>query len=351
MRQFYFILLLFFLPFSSNADIVIIEASGDSFDSALENAKKIAIENQSGVLINQNKRYSSENDKYEENINQITNAFIKSYKILSFSDNKIKVEFDIQKTKLSLKQDGGEINQKEVADIIESFESQYRQLKYLNNLQKALSAKVVSTDISLISTDISNLSIKIKLSWDPQWINEMVHTHEIIERDQSYYKKYELNDKFKESIVQGLFKVEPILAGIASLVLSGKSQKESNTKQLCIRLNQLDSTGSCFSNKVFFSNIPDYSSFAIKLISKNNDGKVIAENKMDIGRHDLYKQYYKNDTAKDFLIFKKRFNQPAVVINASNVSYANFSFNIDNKKLKNISTFDVVPQNVFPIFQ
>lgn len=169
------------LACSANAEQVTVDGYGETFDSALKNAKVAAVEKVTGTWINSQNR--AKDGKVSEDIAQYNGGVIKTYKVLSYVDKVVTIEADVDVVKDNrVASRTGDVPQ-ELRDSLSNIQDKRNAIagtmKYLNNKSNAFGATVTKVDY-VNRGDSTRVTLYGTLSWSPKWVSDLETLHQTI---------------------------------------------------------------------------------------------------------------------------------------------------------------------------
>lgn len=338
-------LLIFFCALVGNvyAKEIVVEAYGKTFDEALSNAKTIAIDMTNGSYINY-EQYLKDNHLYTEKITQIRNGKIINFDVLSFIDNKITVNFEVEKRERSKTLDNESYSldsiKEYLSDMLDWIKENQKKISALDEQGKPLVGKVKNIQL-LPGLEQTEVIFFADLNWNKQWVDS---SREILTVISSKEKKYRNLDKqLLLSIAQEIHKIDPILAGLFSSTIS--NVEENNKKMLCYKDGNFTGDVDCYYGNELLNQLPYFSDVPLKVIGYDKEKNQLYENNINISQHNLFRHIQKNEKLKTFPL-QKKFYSPAITIFPNNSHALNFQMSITNKILLSIDHFDIEFMNI-----
>ena len=332
-------LILFYAVLSNiNAKEIVVEAYGKNFDEALSNAKVIAIDIANGSYMNY-EQYIKDNQLYTEKITQIRNGKIINFDVLSFVDNKITVNFEVEKRERSktLEDKSYQLDSIKdyLTDMLDWIKENQKKISALNEQAKPLVGKIKNIKVvpGIKQTEVTFFA---DVNWNKEWL---VNSREILTVISSKEKKYRNLDKqLLLSITQEMQKIDPILAGLFSIAIP--NMEENNKKMVCYKDGNFTGDIDCYYGNELLKHLPYFSDIPLKVVGYDQEKNKVFENDLNVSQHNLFLHVQKNDKMKTFPL-QKRFYSPAIAIFPNNSQDLNFQMKLSNELLLNIDHFDI----------
>ena len=331
------LLLLCLVASLCNAEEVITTGYGDTFDSALRNAKVAAVEKVTGTWINS--EHKVRNGNLTEDIVQYNGGVIKKYEVLSYNNNEIKIRADVDVIK------DNRVGTKTV-NIPESMRSAlterqansdqiYKAVKSLDNKNKALRLDV--SNIEYVNKGASTqVFVSGKLVWIPKWQSDVRSLAETIDRKS-------LEDlKVAERVATGALNAAfPSAATFGfTAILSKMAEQQTNKTDdntICFSPYRNYINDDCYIMGVDFKAFTDY--LDIQTVGMINGVKKFSI-PMGINRTAFYEKFEQNAARSSYL--GGRYKNSTLAIYTNQEMDIHYSFTIPTKTLSEIDKFEFV---------
>lgn len=333
----HFLLSLMFLASVAVAEEVKVTGYGANYNSALENAKVIALEKGTGTfIIGEN---TARNGKVTEEIDQYNGGVIKKYEVVSHRSHSTGYEVTIVADVVPKDNTVRKNRTVPLAADWDDFEKRERIVNRLDNISKAIHAKVVNTQTTIGRYE-TNISGRVILSWQPKWITDMKALGSV------------MNDKGKTSnnvydgVSGGVINTLMTRGGfIGAMVGMGADS--------AIRPEQQRSTSMMYCFSQFYNSTFDCTNTGVEMTFPRNPKLTIVAkaNGRDVV---LYEQYldmtmYRYVSAGESLgttglirtSYQTRFNNPAFVVYEQESQVVDLTFNVENSIIKSVTEVGV----------
>jgi hypothetical protein len=166
-----------------NAQAVMVESNGygNTFESALKNAKIAAVEQVNGTWLSG--QVYSNNGKISEEIAQYNGGVIKSYNVISYFNNVVTISADVDIVKdnrmASKTGDVPQFIKDDLSFMQENYSKIEKSINYLNNKNNAFGVKLDGVEY-FNKGDITSLRLSGTVSWSPKWISDFESLHKTI---------------------------------------------------------------------------------------------------------------------------------------------------------------------------
>jgi len=320
-----------------NAEEVITTGYGDTFESALRNAKIAAIEKVTGTWINS--EHEVRNGILTEDITQYNGGVIKKYEVLSYSNKEIKIRADVDVIK------DNRVGTKS-AKIPESMRSGlkdrhansdqiYKTVKSLDNKNKALRVDVSNIEYVNKGTT-TEVFVSGKLVWIPKWKSDIRSLAKTIDR------KVLEDLKIAENVASGaLNSAFPSPATIGFTAILSKLAEEptniTDDSTICFSRSRNFIIDDCYIIGVDFKTFTDH--MDIETVAMSNGVKKFSI-PTGIDRTEFYEKFQQNDAKSSYL--GGQYKNSTLAIYTNQETNINYSFIVPTNKLSEIDKFEFV---------
>lgn len=327
------LVLLYFFASLCSAEEVVTTGYGDTFDSALRNAKIFAIEKVTGTWISS--EHFFKNGKTSEQIVQYNGGVIKKYEVLSYNNNEIKIKADVDVVKDNrVGTKSKDIPTEMRTALLEQQQNREKiqtAVKFLDSKTKALG--ITARDISYVNKgSTTEVTMKATISWIPKWISDVTTLGKTID----VYGKVsrDTHEKVSGSIVNAVYTTPlAIPAVFLHAVTRPESLELSDQNQLCF-VND-----SCYIIGVPFTMFDSDIRIQVDGLKENEKAYSTTIRFKDTN---LYEFIAAGDEKRGWLGSRITYNNPTVQINTNRQMNVTFSFVVDTKKLSEVDRFDFI---------
>lgn len=331
------LLLLCLIASLCSAEEVVTTGYGNTFDSALRNAKVAAVEKVTGTWINS--EHVVRNGNLSEDIVQYNGGVIKTYEVLSYTNNEVKIKADVDVVKdnrVGTKTTSIPNSMRaRLAEHQQNIEKIYKAVKSLDSKNKALRLDVKNIEYVNKGSD-TQVFISGNLVWIPKWQSDVRSLAETIDREDA--KDLRLIEKIAGGVVTY---VDPtkLTAGFTAILskLGDEQINKTDTNTICFSEHRPYLTDSCYIVGVDFKSFGD--SIEIKSVGIGNNGKVYSY-PMRIRSTGFYEKFKQDEPRISYL--GGRYKNSTMAVYTNQEMSINYSFMVPTNKLAEIEKFDFV---------
>lgn len=324
--------LVFVTPFVAAKEVVV-TGYGSSYNSALENAKVAALEKGVGTfLIGESKL---QDNKYDENIAQYNGGVIKTYDVSNHKMNEygheVTIVADVVPKDNTIRRSSSQIK-----PDFEEYEKRAKVVSKLNNVSKAIHAKVTSHAYKIGSSE-TTIYANVQLEWQPKWITDVKAFSDTLN------DPGETTNGVYENVSGSIVNTLTTRLGVAGALVG--MAVDSAVKPTRPELN--DRMMVCFSK---YSNASfDCSNFNVDMSFPRNP-KLVVVGRVDGKNVVLFEQYldmnmYRYVSAGESVQmegfirsnYKNKFYNPALLIYQNEIKKIDLTFNVKNSIIKSVS--------------
>lgn len=316
-----------------SAEEVITTGYGNTFESALRSAKISAIEKVTGTWISS--QHFVKNGKLTEEIAQYNGGVIKTYEVLSYSNNEVKIKADVDVVKDNrVGTKSKDIPTQMRTTLLEQQQNREKietAVKFIDNKSKAMN--FVTRDVSYTNKgSITEVTIKGTISWTPKWVSDVITLGKVID---SYGKvTQDTHDQVSGRIVNAMFTTPmAIPAAFLHAITRAESLELSDQNQVCFI------GGSCYVMGVPFRM---FNSDISMLVNGLRDNIKTYNTAIKFKDTNLYEVIAAGDEKRGWLGTRITYYNPTVQINTNTQMNVTFSFVLDTKKLSEIDKFEFI---------
>ena len=327
----------------SSATEVTVTGYGASYEDSLQNAKIQALEKVTGTWMNS--EHSYDNGKFDESIVQYNGGVIKSYEVISKTDNSVTIKADVEKNKTNVVS-GSSVNISETMrnELVRSAENNSqleKAIQTLNDKNKAFSAKVTKVNYTNFG-DQTQVTMIVNLGWNPKWISDVESLSKLI--DQKTSPTSNIRQAISAGAASGAISAfGPIGAIVSSILYSpvaGPEPQKSNERAICFGTTRRRTPSDCY-----IVNSPltefQYSSIRFEIEGMSNKVKVLSSNG-NIDNNTLYDNLYPGQQKRDIIGLKNSYSNPTVAIFKEESQNMTIQFLAPTSKLAQVDKFNFV---------
>lgn len=314
-----------------SAEQVVTTGYGDTFDSALRNAKIAALEKVTGTWISS--EHFVKNGKLTEDIAQYNGGIIKTYEVLSYNNNEVKIKADVDVVKDNRVGTKSKDIPTEMRTTLISQQQNHEKIqdavKFLDSKSKALG--FTTRNIEYVNKgSTTEVTIKGTISWIPKWVSDVTTLGKVID---SYGKvTRDTHEQVSGSIVNAVFTTPMAIPAVfLHAVTRPESLELSDQNQLCFV------NGSCYVMGVPFTMFDEDIRM---LVDGLHDNSNIYKTSVRFKYTNLYERIAAGDEKRGWLGARITYNNPTVQINTNRQMNVTFSFVVDTKKLTEVDRFN-----------
>lgn len=333
------LLVLLLISSSVFAKEVVVDAYGDTYESALKNAKIAAIEQVTGTWINS--EHKLKNNNYSEDIVQYNGGVIKSYKVLSYNGSTIKIKADVDVVKDNTVDNiqSSSIDAKK-REMLEHRRENYRKIKEsvdsLNDSSKALSFKPSNVEY-LNRGEVTRVVVRGNVTWIPKWKSDLKSL--VGEAGNPGSVENDIKQRVAGSFVHNLLMINPLAAGIASIpavkVASSDRQNDS-TPMICF-----SNRDNCHLIQTSVTRFQHKNSFRLDVIGRDFD-TAIFKRTIDFDRQNLWQYIYAGTTESGNFNVRYTYKNDALMINEDAVMPVQFYFDVKTSQLVEVDNLNYI---------
>ena len=328
---------LLFITSVAVAEEVKVTGYGSNYNSALENAKVLALEKgASTFLIGES---TAKNGHLTEQIDQYNGGIINKYEVVS--QQRTPIGFEVTIVADVVPKNNKVLHGKTPLNInYEEYEKREKIINRLDNVGTAIYAKVVNSQ-SKIGRYETTVRGTVVLTWQPKWITDMKSLGKVMN------DKGDTSNNVYENVSGGVINTLMTRGGFvgAMLGMGADSIIRPSTPP------PSDSMMYCFSQ--FYNSGFECTNAGVDLNFPRNPKLVIVA-KTDRGNVVLYEQYldmkmYRFVSSGDSIGttglirtgYKTRFSNPALIIHEQESQSVDLTFNVENSIIKSVTEIGV----------
>jgi len=312
------------LASTSFAAQVTVDGFGKTCDSALQNAKQLAVEKVTGTFITGSS--STDGKTYDEEIVQYNGGVITSYQV-----------------KETIKKDGCHVNltanveeKKDNRIVLNSAEfntdyNEYNKRKKVVNALDNLSSAMYATasNVRVAHKDgYVVVDADITLALQPKWVSDVRSFSTLLNEEGNAS-----NDLYRRShagVVGALMQSSPP-AAVALAIVGEESPPQTNENMMV-----------CFDGRDCMNVGADFD--RMRMVPKMS---IVGNNKV-VYEHFLFDnnlfEFIPAGTSKKYAVITRKYNQPAFIINTKNTQNMHISFRIDDSIAREIKKLEIYVQ-------
>lgn len=327
------LLALAFVSAFASAEEVTVTGYGANYTTALENAKVLALEaGTSTFIIGETKAYDG---KVTETIDQYNGGTIKSYKIISQTNNLLGYEVEIVADVVP-KKDNRVIRKSVELPDFQEFDARVKVTDRLNNIGHAISAVVENPRWS-VGRYSSTMNADVIMSFQPKWVSDVQAFSDVINEQGKVSNNAYRNTH--GNIVSMLLNVNPFVAVAVHQI--GQQTPIANTNEMMVCFAEYyNGSTECNNIGVNFDNIPRSPKLVIIATDKTNRDYILYQHMLDTKMYEFV-QAGESKTHRTFTSFKKTYYQPALILYTKETKRMNINFDVDNNLAKNLQSIKV----------
>ena len=319
---------------AANAEEVVVDGYGATYESALRAAKIAALEKVTGTWINS--EHYLRNNKADERITQYNGGVIKSYKVLSYVDNVVTIVADVDVVKdnrvtLNSTHEVSDDTRQKLLDRQQNF----------NNIRVAMDVMDGNSSMFFKQTgvqyvnrgEVTSVVVNGLIGWNKKWVSDFKSLLQTSGNRGDTVT--DTKQRVAGGVVHNLLMLNPLLAGIASIPLSKVQDEEviDNTPMVCF-----NSSGDCYKTQIGLRRF-EYGS-PIKLEVRGYREDLLVTNRAIVFRDtNLYENIPAGASRDMWHNGKEKFMNPTLMVNETNVMPVNFSFDMRTADLSRITSF------------
>ena len=314
-----------------SAEEVVTTGYGDTFDSALRNAKVAALEKATGTWISS--EHFLKNGKTSEQVVQYNGGVIKTYEVLSYNNNEVKIKADVDVVKDNRVGTKSKDIPTEMRTTLRNQQHNREKIqaavKFLDNKSKAFS--IVTRDVTYNNKgSTTEVTVKATISWTPKWVSDVTTLGKTID----VYGKVnrDTHEQVSGSIVNAVFTTPMAIPAVFLHALTRPESLElSDQNQICVVNDSCYVTGIPFT--MFDSDIRI-------LVEGLSDNSKIYNTSVRFKDTNLYESIAAGDEKRGWLGSRITYYNPTIQINTNRQMNVTFSFLADTKNLSEVDRFN-----------
>ena len=319
---------------AANAEEVVVDGYGATYESALRAAKIAALEKVTGTWINS--EHYLRNNRADERITQYNGGVIKSYKVLSYKENVVTIvaDVDVVKDNRVAMNSTHEVSDEDRQKLVD------RQRNY-NNIRVAMDVMDGNSSMFFKQTGVQYVNrgesttvvVNGLIGWNKKWVSDFKSLLQTSGNRGDTVT--DTKQRMAGGVVHNLLMLNPILAGIASVPLSKVQEEEvvDNTPMVCF-----NSSGDCYKTQIGLRRF-EYGS-PIKLEVRGYREDLLVTNRAIVFRDtNLYENIPAGASRDMWHNGKEKFMNPTLMVNENNIMPVHFSFEMRTADLSRITSF------------
>jgi hypothetical protein len=319
---------------AANAEEVVVDGYGDTYESALRAAKIAALEKVTGTWINS--EHYLRNNRVGESITQYNGGVIKTYKVLSYRENVVTILADVE----IVKDNRVVMNSThEVSD--EDRQKLLNRQQNFNNIRIAMDSMDGNSSMVFKQTgvqyvnrgDVTSVVVNGLIVWNKKWVSDF---KTLLQTSGNRGETVtDTKQRVSSGIVHNLLMLNPLLAGVASIPLSKVQDEEvvDNTPMVCF-----ESTSECYKTQVGLRRF-EYGT-SIKLEVRGYREDLLAINRLiAFTDTNLYENIPVGTSRNMWHNGKEKFMNPTLMVKENSVMPVNFSYDVKTAELSRITSF------------
>lgn len=322
---------------------VTVTGYGSSYEDSLQNAKIQAIEKVTGTWINS--EHTLNNGKFDESIVQYNGGVIKSYEVISKSENSVTIKADVEKNKTNIVSGSSasipESLRNELIISAEKNSQLEKAIQSLNDKNKAFSVKVNKIDY-LNFGEYTQVTMNATLSWNPKWISDIETLSHTV--DQKKSPSNNVRQSIAASgVTTSLAMFGPIGAIAGSILYSpvaGTEPKTSNESSICFGSTRNWTPKDCYIVNSPLTNF-SFANTRFEIQGLSDKVKVIMS-EGNIDKSVLYEYLYPGDHKNDIIGVRNTYNNPTVVLFKEESQNLTIQFKASTLQLTKVDKFNFV---------
>lgn len=325
---------------NANAEVVIVTGYGDSYESALKNAKIAALEKVAGTFIISDTVWRSNENVFEQ-IKQYNGGVIKSYKVLDQKQGQVTIQADVDviKNNKLLIDNGSTVDQDQLNASIDNFNSKLNIVEYLDDPKKAFYVK--PTQIQAVPKG-SHVSFKINthVQWQPKWISDIKSFHGLVNDKGNTHT--DTKDRVAGTLLNNAMTTNPYLAILGSLMYSNTQETYQRTQDpmVCISDRRTSGDVSCYNIAGGFNNMP-YNEMKVEVTAYDLNGKELYKTKVNVQNNIMYEWVQAGQTKRSRWGVTRTFDQPAIIVYENEAMRFNIDLTMPTNVGKNVNNITV----------
>jgi Cu/Ag efflux protein CusF len=333
----YSLLLLCLIASLSRAEEVVTTGYGDTFESALRNAKIAAIEKVTGTWINS--EHKLQNGNLTEDVVQYNGGVIKKYEVLSYNNNEVKIKADVDivkdnrvGTKSSNIPDDMRVK---LAERQAKAEQVYKAVRSLDDKNKALRLDVKNIEY-VNKGSMTQVFISGNLVWIPKWKSDVRALAETINRKE--VQDLKIAEKLSVGAI-ATFAPTPVAYGFTAILskLGEQQVNQTDDNTVCFSAQRNYVLDDCYVIGIDFSSFTEY--MDIQTIGVSNGVKKFMY-PTGINKSAFYEKFSQGQATSSYL--GGRYKNSTLAIYTNQEMNINYSFMVPTNKLSEVDKFEFV---------
>lgn len=312
----------------ANGIEVTADGYGTNYDIALSQAKRHALEQVASTFITSQR--TLQDGTIKEVVIDYNGGIIDSYKVVSQQqngiDHRVTIVADVQP-----KHDNRVLsNQNAKVDWnVQDFDDRQEVMNALDDVNKAFHATVVASRVAA-TTWRSDISVNVKLRWQPKWISDLKAFSSVI--NEEGVTSTNTRNQIVGNITASLLSKSPFAGVLFHETFREKSEPKNSISQMVCFDTDCRNIGNDF---YYFPRTP-----RIVLVGLMESGERV-ELDSRYFTPELYRFYSAGETQKRYAQFKTKYHQPAMVIHENRTQDLNFDITIPTQKLRKLKEIQV----------
>ena len=311
---------------SSNAfaEQVTVTGYGNTCDSALVNAKTLAVEKVTGTFVIG--EASTDGKVYREDIATYNGGVLKGYDVLDTTISNgchVRILADVDEKK----------NNRIVVQKLTNFATDYSEqdsrrevFSRLDDVSKAVYATMSNVRVSY-KLGYAVVDADVTLGLQPKWVSDMKSFTGVI--DDEGYMSNNAYSNAHGGLVSSLMGSNPF--GALAIAMIGEPSKKPTRQDMMVCFDSSD----CRSVGVDFARIPREPKLTIK-----GSGRILYEQYIDIKIYQFVEAGHKKNHPV-FKSFNRQYNQPALLINSGTTQTIPITFNIEESLARTVKQLEL----------
>lgn len=323
---------------AANAEEVIVDGYGATYENALRAAKIAALEKVTGTWINS--EHYLRNNRTDERITQYNGGVIKSYKVLSYNDNVVTIlaDVDVVKDNRVVMNSTHEVSDDARQKLLQR-QQNFQNIRMAMDVMDANSSMFFKqTGVQYVNRgDNTTVVVNGLIGWNKKWVSDFKSLLQTSGNRGDTVT--DTKQRMAGGVVHNLLMINPVLAGIASIPLSKVQDEEvvDNTPMVCF-----NSSNECYKTQVGLRRFEYGTPIKLEVRGYRDGGyrdDVLTVNRTIAFRDtNLYENIPAGSSRNMWHNGKEKFMNPTLMVNEENIMPVHFSFEVKTSDLSRVTS-------------
>lgn len=328
---------------SAQAEVVTVTGYGKNFESALANAKTLAVEQVTGTWLNGEE--SLEDSKYSERITQYNGGVIKKYDVIKATENEVTIRADVDVVKDNrVGTKSFDVPASTRQALVERAEKNMqigKAVEVLDDKNKAFQVVVKNVQYANLGAN-TEVTIQATIGWSPKWISDVGSLAKTV--DQKNSPDSDLRNEAVASMTiagMGMFgTVGAIVGSVFNEVASAPPRPKNPEPMVCFGSRKSSVAKECYNLNSQFSNFM-YSSTRFSIVGTNGNRLVFSTNG-NLDNLNMYNYVYPGSEQRGLFNVKYTYDNPALIVYKDEMASITLKFTAPTNQLANVEKFNFV---------